>query len=439
MIDNRWTGASSQLRAGIEWHVLDRPTSREGLPALSHPAWVEVDLAALVHNAGVLRRAIPRDAQLGLLAKANAYGHGLEMAARAAVSGGADQLILAALDEGLALRRAGLDAPILVVYPVLPDGVVDAVEARIELSVSSLGTARGTLAAWAARGTRLLDGLLRLHVEVDTGMGRGGVSPEAVVEVVRLIDAEPRTDLVGIWSHLADGRDGALSREQAQRFGSAVALVAAAGRQVPKRHLLATEGLFAGTAPAYGMVRIGLGFYGELGLGFEPAPEQAALAAELRPAMTVRARPVRLEVIPAGASVGYGGEWTAERRSTIATLPIGYADGWTRSYWPGASALVRGRRVPLVGRVSMDSVCADVTDVGGVTMDEDFVLLGGQGAERITPNELASLRGSIPNEVFCSFGPRLPRLYVEDGTVVAVAQQTEEVERVPEVAPADGG
>jgi alanine racemase len=121
--------------------------------------------------------------------------------------------------------------------------------------------------------------------------------------------------------------------------------------------------------------------------------------------------------MPAGSTVGYGSEWTAERPSLVATLPIGYADGWTRRYWPGASALVRGRRFPLVGRVSMDSVCVDVTDAAGdagdVGYDEPFVLLGGQGEERITPVELARLRGSIPNEVFCDFGSRLERHLVE--------------------------
>ena len=143
--------------------------------------------------------------------------------------------------------------------------------------------------------------------------------------------------------------------------------------------MAATEGLFCATGPAYDMVRIGLGFYGDLGVDIRPAPELAALAAELRPAMTVGARPARLEWMPAGSPIGYGGEWVAERPSRIATLPIGYADGWTRRYWPGASALVRGRRFPLVGRVSMDSVCVDVTDAGEIGYDEPFVLLGRQG------------------------------------------------------------
>ena len=379
---------------------------------MPHPAWIEIDLDALVHNAGVLRRAIPDHTALGILVKANAYGHGIEMAARAAVLGDADQLIVANLDEALVVRNAGLAAPVLVAYPIPPDGVADAVAAQLELTVSGVESARRTLEGWAAARATGLEARLDLHVEVDTGIGRGGVAPQDLVGVVQTIDAQPATNLIGIWSHLANGRDPELSREQARRFEAAVAQVAATGRTVPRRHLVATEAIFAQTAPAYDMVRVGLGFYGSLGLDFEPAAELADLAAELRPAMTVKARAVRMEWMPPGSAVGYGQEWIAERRSLIATLPIGYADGWVRAYWPGAEALVRGQRVPLVGRVSMDSVCADVTDAGDVNTEDEFVLIGGQSTERITPNELAGLRGSIPNEVFCSCGGRLPRDYL---------------------------
>jgi alanine racemase len=139
---------------------------------------------------------------------------------------------------------------------------------------------------------------------------------------------------------------------------------------------------------------------------------------------------MRLEPMPAGASVGYGREWIAERPSRIATLPIGYADGWARAYWPGASALVRGRRVPIVGRVSMDSICVDVTDAGDVTINDEFVLLGAQGAEAIPVEELAALRNTIPNEVFCSFGARLHRDYVDVAGVVAESDLTEHLERI---------
>jgi alanine racemase len=380
-------------------------------------AWIEVDAAALAHNAGVFRRAIPTGTRLGILVKANGYGHGMLVAARAAVAGGADQLMVVSLEEGLRLREAGLRIPILVVYPIDPRLVDEALAADLELSVSGVDSARRLVTAWLESRGRAEGRTLRLHVEVDTGMGRGGVQPQDLPGVVAAIDAAGSIDIVGIWSHLADGADAARSAEQVRAYEAALAAIAATGRPIPPRHMSATEGVFVATGPAYDMVRIGLGFYGELGLGIEPAPALAALAAELRPAMTVALRPARLEWLPAGSPVGYGSEWVAERRSLIATLPIGYADGWTRRYWPGASALVRGRRMPLVGRVSMDSVCADATDAAGdgdLDLDDVFVLLGGQGQERITPDELASIRGSLPNEVFCAFGPRLARVTIGD-------------------------
>ena len=372
-------------------------------------AWIEVDAAALAHNATVFRRAIPAGTRLGILVKANGYGHGMVVAAEAAVAGGADQLMVVSIDEALTLRAAGITAPILIVYPIDPDALDEAVGADIEVSVSGVDSARRTLEGWAGSRARAQGRRLRLNVEVDSGMGRGGVRPEDLPAVMDGIDAAAAIEVVGIWSHLADGNDPDRSHQQVTAYERAIASLAAAGRDIPARHFAATEGLFVGTGPAYEMVRIGLGFYGELGIDVQPTRGLASLARELRPAMTVAARPVRMEWMPAGASVGYGGEWTAERRSLIATLPIGYADGWTRRYWPGASALVRGRRVPLVGRVSMDSVSADVTDIGDVGMGEPFVLLGGQGDARITPVELARLRDSNPNEVFCAFGTRLAR------------------------------
>lgn len=381
-------------------------------------AWIEVDATALAHNAGVFRRAIPAGTRLAILVKANGYGHGMLVAARAAIAGGADQLMVVSLEEGLALREAGLTIPVLVVYPIDARSIDEALAGDLELSVAGVDSGRRLVAAWGSSRARADGRTLRLHVEVDTGMGRGGIQPPDLPGVVVAIDAAGGIDFAGIWSHLADGADPIRSAVQVRAYEAALASIAATGRALPPRHLSATEGVFVATGPAYDLVRVGLGFYGELGLGIEPAPALAALAAELRPAMTVAVRPARLEWLPAGSPVGYGGEWVAPRRSLIATLPIGYADGWTRRYWPGASALVRGRRVPLVGRVSMDSVCADATDVaavdGDLSLDDIFVMLGGQGDERITPNELASIRGSLPNEVFCAFGPRLGRITVGD-------------------------
>lgn len=397
--------------------------------AMQPRAWIEVDHAALVHNVGVFRRAIAPGTRLAIAVKANGYGHGLVIAAQAAIDGGADQLMVVSLDEALGLRAAGIDAPILIVYPIHPADIDEAVRADVQISASGVLATRHLLAAWLASPARARGDLLRIHVEVDTGIGRGGVRPADLVEVVGRIDATPATALVGIWSHLSDGADPARSVAQVRDYEAALAAVAATGRALPLRHIGATAGVIFGTGPAYDLVRVGLGFYGEAGVevGSSPVPDAvAALAAELRPALTLVALPVRVEWLPVGATVGYGGEWAADRPSLIATLPIGYADGWTRTSWPGAAALVRGRRVPLVGRVSMDSVTADVTDVvgadgvdgGELRLDERFVLLGGQDAERITAGELARRRGTISYEVLSAMGPRFARRLVgRDGVV----------------------
>lgn len=385
------------------------------MPPSWAPAWIDVDLDALVANARVLRRALPDRARLGVLVKANGYGHGLEMSARAAMAGGADELVVAGLAEGVALRDAGVDAPVLVAYPILPTGIAIAAAAGMQLTVPGLAGVRPMLDAWTEARSDGAANELRLQVEVDSGMGRGGIRPEHLAEAVAAIDGTHGAVLAGIWSHLADGRDSLATGAQLRRFDAAVDRLAATGRTIPARHVIATEALFAATAPAYDLARIGLGFYGELGVGFAPAPSLAPLAAQLRPALTLKARAVRVESVPEGGAVGYGGEWVSPRPSRIATLPIGYADGWARSSWPGGSVLVRGRRVPIVGRVSMDSVCVDVTGLDPLDPDEEFVLLGAQGEERITANEVAVLRGTIPNEVLSSLGSRLPRRYAGAG------------------------
>lgn len=401
----------------IECRVTPTPSS----------AWIEVDLDALQNNARVLRSALAPGVGLGILVKANGYGHGLVMPSRAAIAGGATMLVVATLEEGLALREGGLDGRILVVYPVPRDGVGEAVAVDLELSVSGIASARDTLAGWAAARPQLPASILHLHVEVDSGMGRGGVPRAALADLLAEVDAAERVELAGVWSHLADGRDPMRSSQQARAFAHAAETVE--DRQpAPMRHLAASEGLLASTVPAHDLVRIGLAFYGELGLGFRPSPAMAPIAAALRPALALKARPVRLETLPPGSAVGYGGEWVAERGSTVGTLPIGYADGWARSSWPGASALVRGRRAPLIGRVSMDSVCVDLTGIDGVTLDDEVVLIGAQGGDRIEVNEIAQLRGTIPNEVLSTLGARLPRLYFGRGRPLAVGGRPERVD-----------
>jgi alanine racemase len=254
-----------------------------------------------------------------------------------------------------------------------------------------------------------------VHIEIDTGMTRGGFSSSSVVAAAqRLAGAGVR--IGAVWSHLATPEDEDITREQVQRFESAVAAVRQAGIDPPLKHISASAGLACG-APAYDLARVGLAFY-----GLHPGPPSSELEAvrRIRPALSIRARPVRIADVEPGASVGYGGTWVAGRASRIATLPLGYADGWLRGSGPRTQALVRGRRAPVVGRISSDSMTVDVTDVPGVEESDLMILLGGDGSDAITADDVAEARGTITWEVLQTLSRRLPRVYLLDEGVVAI-------------------
>lgn len=360
----------------------------------------------------VIRRLAGPATRIAAVVKADGYGHGLEVAGRAFLSGGATLLCVATLDEAIGLRTAGIEAPILVLYPVPAEATPAAAEAGVELVAAEPASLAETLAAWRAWRERNPSGpALRVHLEVETGLARAGFRPAATGEAAASLARAPDVVLAGLWSHLASSHDQDASASQLERFRDAERAVAAAGVPVPPRHLAATGALVGGSGPALEMVRPGLALYGELPDEFPVDASRAEDVARLRPAMTLKARPIRLEWLEAGETVGYGGRWTAPARSRLATLPLGYGDGWSRAYGGRTSAIVRGRRVPLVGSVAMDAVMADVTTVPDVVLDDEFVLLGAQGDERITATELARVRTTISWEVLASMAYRMTRVY----------------------------
>lgn len=331
------------------------------------------------------------------------------------------------------LRRAGVRVPVLVLFPIPVHAVRTAVKAGFELVVTDVDGSRELLAAWGAaravgkeasrRGsTRARDGrgtdagagttgILRIHLEVETGLQRGGVAVGAAAETALAIAAASDVELAGVWSHLASPGDATFSAEQEDRLMRSVAAIEAAGLPRPPAHLSATGGLFAGTAAAHDLVRPGLALYGELPDDLSIGEGAGTAAEALRPVMRLVARPLRVAQVDPGMSVGYGGRWTAARPSLIATIPVGYGDGYARTTQPGAEALVRGRRVPVVGSVAMDALAIDVTDVPGASTADEVVLLGRQGMERITASELARRRTTIAWEVLAGMAYRLPRVY----------------------------
>jgi alanine racemase len=382
-----------------------------GLPALPRRAWLEIDVDALTSNLRAVRSLADPGAKVAAVVKADGYGHGIEVSGRTFAAAGAELLCVASLDEAMSLRRVGIAGRILVLFAIPPSELDTAVESGVELVAADEELARELLSAWSDRGDARPDHELRLHLEVETGLGRAGVEPGRVVELASSVRHSPGARLAGIWSHLASPDDPGVTAAQEEQMRIATEALAAAGIDVPPVHLSASGGLFTGTGVREQMVRPGLCLYGELADDLPLAEPARTVARGLRAAMTLKARALRLTDVRPGASVGYGGRWTASRRSRIATLPVGYGDGWTRTYQPGSEALVRGRRVPLVGTVAMDAVAADVTDVPGVDLADEFVLLGAQGDDRITASELARRRNTISWEVLVTMAKRLPRVY----------------------------
>jgi alanine racemase len=276
-------------------------------------------------------------------------------------------------------------------------------------------------------------GRLAVHIEVETGLGRGGVRPEEVAEVAAGIDSNPRTCLSGLWSHLQAADDAGITSNQKERFGLAAGLMELAGVSLPARHIAASGGLLAATAGTYDVIRVGIAQYGIVPDGLVVAGENATVASALRPVMSLRARPVRVARIEAGSGVSYGPTFTTSRPSLIATLPLGYADGFPRSLSNKAQVLVRGLRVPQVGTVAMDAIMVDVTDVPepAVTVDDEFTLIGEQGGERIRAVDMARWSNTISYEVVATMSARLPRVYYAAAEAVAMRAVACEASRDP--------
>lgn len=381
---------------------------------LPRTAWLEIDLTAIAGNLGVIRELAGPGVRVDPVVKADAYGHGVVPVARALHEAGADGLCVATIDEAISLRRAGLRGPLLVLYPIPVAWAAEAARNRIEVTAGDPALLAGLLTALteprATRGRRAPR--LGVHLEVETGLGRGGFQVPALVGAAEAIIAHAGTRLAGLWTHLQAPEDAGITSRQVVAFESAAARLRASGVTVPRRHLRASGSLLGDAMTSYDAVRPGLSIYGlvpdEL-TGATVVPESA----NLRPALSLHARPVRVADLEAGWGISYGPTFRTEGPARIATLPVGYGDGWSRALSNRADALVRGWRVPLVGNVAMDAVMADVSGVPGapVTVDDEFVLIGRQGGRTITVADVARARGTNSWEVVTGFARRLPRVY----------------------------
>jgi alanine racemase len=383
-----------------------------GLPPLERSAWVEVDVDALTANAAALR-GLAHPAVLGVVVKADGYGHGLEMSARCAVAGGGRWLCVADAAEAIRLRDDGYQGRALVLYPVPSSILGDMARLGVDVTVGDVEEV-----AKIHDGLSPDDPRLGVHLEIDTGMTRGGVAVDDAITAAAGLTGGGSVALAGTWTHLAAPEDPVTTATQLRLFESALEELAGAGLDAGITHAAASGGLLAGGSGGRDLVRPGLVFYGV-------HPEAGdRLPAGIGPALAVKAHPVRVAEVPTGTSVGYAGTWSAGRPSKIATLPIGYADGWSRDSSPGSSALVEGSRAPLVGRISSDSLTVDVTDVPDVGPHSEFTLLGRDGDEEISAGEVAAVRGTISWEVLQQLGSRLSRIYMSGASPVALRPES---------------
>jgi alanine racemase len=369
-------------------------------------AWAEVDLGAVRHNAALLAE-LAAPAALCAVVKAAGYGHGSVAVARAALEGGATWLAVAIVEEGEALRRHDIDAPVLL----LSEPPAAAMDDVVALALTpTLYTERGVEAAAkavASAGAPPLD----VHVKVDTGMHRVGVDPDGAVAIAQAVAERPELNLAGLWTHfaVADEPGNAFTEEQCARFAAVIERLDALGLRPPLVHACNSAGALAVAAAHHDMVRCGIALY-----GVAPSPAMAAVEAVtgLRPALSLRARVSYVRRVPAGEAVSYGLRRPLERESRVATVPVGYADGvpW-RLGVTGGEVLIGGRRRPIAGSVTMDQLLVDCGDDEGVLPGDEVVLLGRQGTDQVTAWEWATKVGTIAYEVLCGIGPRVPKVY----------------------------
>lgn len=381
----------------------------EDLESALRPAWVDVDLEALENNFRVIRERI-HPAKPMAVVKADAYGHGAVGVSRALEAAGVDWLGVALLEEGAEVRRAGVRVPILVLGTARPAKISLYRRYRLTPTVSSLAE----LKLWREWTSGCRGARQPIHLKVDTGMSRLGVQLAEVSTALEMIRSHHHMYLAGLLSHFAEADDLESPRNvlQEERFASVLELLTEAERGKVIIHMANSAAALHRPGSRYDLVRLGLSVYGLDPAQLPgPSPEE-----QLRPVMSVRARIVQLRDVPAGTPVSYGGRTVVPRRSRIAVVPVGYADGYAWRLTGKAEALVRGRRVPIAGSVTMDMTLLDVTDAGAELGDE-VVLLGRQGSEEITAVELARHAGTISWEILCHLGLRLPRRYLRGGRV----------------------
>ena len=381
------------------------------------PNWAEIDLDAIAFNCRQIKKWIGEDTELMAVIKGNAYGHGAVPVARVALENGATRFAAARVDEGVQLRKAGIDAPILVLGYVPAEEMETVVKWRITPPIMHWHTAKAVSEISSSQGV-----VTPVHVKVDTGMGRFGLLPDEVVDFVKRLIELPSIRLEGLYTQfaVADEADKTYTYKQWEIYKKVLKDLEEAGIHIPIRHVCNSAATLNFPEMHLDMVRCGTAIYGHY-----PSPVTDH-SVPLRPAMSLKSRVGRIRTLPAGSSISYGRTYTTTRPTTVALVPIGFGDGFSRKLSNKGSVLIRGKRAPIVGRVCMDQCIVDVSGIPEVQQDDEVVLFGRQDGAEITVEEIASLMDSINYVVLAAVSARVPRVYLKGGEIVEVKTLTGE-------------
>jgi len=377
-------------------------------------AWAEINLDHIAHNVREIRNLVGKRTEIMAVVKADAYGHGVLETVSTMIENGVSRLAVSMIDEAIQLRKIGIEVPILVLSHTSPKRADELIKYHITQTVYSHEIAEALSNEAVKQGTDV-----HVHIKIDTGMTRVGFAPgySAVKEVVE-IQKLPRIVVEGIFTHFAsaDEADKSYTIHQAELFESIINELNRIGILIPIRHVSNSAAIMQYPELTMDLVRAGIILY-----GIYPSHEVDKSVIGLQPAMTLKANISMVKWVEKNTPVSYGRKFVTGRKTRIATIPIGYADGYSRLLSGKSRVLINGQYAPVVGSICMDQCMADVTDIAGdIGVGDEVVLIGRQGGNEITVDEIAGLIGTIPYEIVCIIGKRIPRVYFKNGKVVNV-------------------
>jgi len=369
----------------------------------NRPAWLEIDLGALKHNYDIIRSKIPEQTKIVAVVKADAYGHGAVVTAKKLSEWGAEYLCVGSPGEGIELREAGIERPIIVLAEVLEEQYSDIVKGNLIQTAASFKTLRELNNTGKKAGF-----VISVHLNFDTGMGRIGFLPEELMGAFAAAEKLKYIKVEGLFSHLAraDEGDKEFAYQQLALFNKTIKKIEDAGYNIPLKHLANSAAVIDLPEFAMDMVRPGIMLYGLL------PSEELLKEADLKPVLSFKSRIVQLRELDAGSAISYGSTYITEEKEKLAVLPVGYKDGYPRLLSNQGEVLINGKRAPIRGRICMGQIIVGVNNVEDVKVGDEVVLIGEQQGESITASEIADLTNTINYEIVCNLSSRLEKVYI---------------------------